>query len=167
VSCVNHIFVFSILLLHFIYYLLPLLRYYFVCVMLARLMSAHGNPGCQCKNETDALASLSERSCTLDDGSPGVILQLREDACFSTSYGSSACVMHDMIHDPLCNASVDVMPSYCVQPWCYVDLESCTKDSDEIVYRSSYFGVDSGKLKFPISNSLCCIFTMLHIFSIS
>eukprot|EP00956_Cyclotella_meneghiniana_P009578 scaffold13215_cov61-Cyclotella_meneghiniana.AAC.5 len=107
-------------------------------------MSAHGNPGCQCKNETDALASLSERSCTLDDGSPGVILQLREDACFSTSYGSSACVMHDMIHDPLCNASVDVMPSYCVQPWCYVDLESCTKDSDEIVYRSSYFGVDSG-----------------------
>eukprot|EP00956_Cyclotella_meneghiniana_P023232 scaffold44786_cov61-Cyclotella_meneghiniana.AAC.8 len=107
-------------------------------------MSANGNQGCQCKNETDALASLSERSCTLDDGSPGVVLQLREDACFSTSYGSSACVMHDMIHDPLCNVSVDVMPSYCVQPWCYVDLESCTKDSDEIVYRSSYFSVDSG-----------------------
>ena len=127
--------------------------------MLARLMSANGNPGCQCKNETDALASLSERSCTLDDGSPGVILQLREDACFSTSYGSSACVMHDMIHDPLCNVSVDVMPSYCVQPWCYVDLESCTKDSDEIVYRSSYFGVDSGKFESPIPNFQ---FSLLH-----
>eukprot|EP00956_Cyclotella_meneghiniana_P038556 scaffold156105_cov73-Cyclotella_meneghiniana.AAC.1 len=117
--------------------------------MLARKLSGStGNPGCECIDESDALASLSERSCTLDDGSPGVVLKLREDACFSTSYGSSACLMHDMIHDPDCKKDQDVIPPYCVRPWCYVDLASCIKDSDEMVFRSSYFGVDSGELFF-------------------
>lgn len=117
--------------------------------MLARKLSGStGNPGCECIDESDALASLSERSCTLDDGSPGVVLKLREDTCFSTSYGSSACLMHDMIHDPDCKKDQDVIPPYCVRPWCYVDLASCIKDSDEMVFRSSYFGVDSGELLF-------------------
>ena len=129
--------------------------------MLARRLSGStGNPGCKCKDETAAVASLPERSCTLDDGSPGVVLTLREDSCYSTSYGSSACLMHDMIHDPACKEDQDVIPPYCVQPWCYVELASCMKDSNEALFRSSYFPIDSGELMF--SHFACCISHLLN-----
>ena len=37
-----------------------------------------------------------------------------------------------------------VIPSYCFRPWCFVDAAICTKESQERVYRSSYFPFDSG-----------------------
>ena len=118
--------------------------------------SSNGNAGCPCINISDKLSSLTDRSCILADGSSGVHLTLG-GACVSPTYGSSACLQHEMIHDPICNYSAItsiVAPPYCFRPWCYVDVESCIKDSDERVYRSSYFDFDS-EIDVYFSYSTC------------
>ena len=106
-----------------------------------------GNAGCPCINVTDALFSLTDRSCEMQQNGTGIHLH-RGDACVSPTYGSDFCLQHDMIHDPACAPELvskgEVVSPYCFRSWCYVDLESCTKDSDERVYRSYYFDDESG-----------------------
>jgi hypothetical protein len=107
---------------------------------------SRGNAGCPCINVTQELLSLSDRYCSLDNGDRGVQLTVG-GACVSPTFGSSYCLQHDMIHDPACSneaVSQTIVIPYCFRPWCYVDHESCMRDSDERVYRSSYFDVDSG-----------------------
>ena len=108
--------------------------------------SSNGNAGCPCINVTQKLLSVSARHCELENGNIGTKLR-HGGACVSPTYGSSICLQHEMIHDPACSLDdVDkaVVPPYCFRPWCYVDHESCKKNSYERVYRSSIFGYDSG-----------------------
>ena len=101
-----------------------------------------GNEGCSCINTTSVLASLEDRKCTTANGLPGVYLTLG-GSCVTYDYGSSACLRHDLIHDPICQrddlSSAVVVPPYCFQSWCYVDGKSCKKNSEEDVFKSDYF----------------------------
>ena len=99
-----------------------------------------GNDGCGCINETSVLASLETRGCTTANGLPGVYLTLG-GSCVAYEYGSSACLQHDLIHDPICQGdpSKAVVPAWCFQSWCYVDGNSCKKNSEEDIFKSSYF----------------------------
>ena len=99
-----------------------------------------GNEGCGCINQTSVLASLDNRDCTTATGVPGIYLTLG-GSCVAYEYGSSACLQHDLIHDPKCQGdpSSAVIEPYCFQSWCYVDASSCKKNSDEVVYKSDSF----------------------------
>ena len=99
-----------------------------------------GNEGCNCINQTSVLASLQNRGCTTATGQPGVYLTLG-GSCVAYDYGSSACLQHDFIHDPICqtDASTTAVPPYCFQTWCYVDASTCKTNSEEYIYKSEYF----------------------------
>ena len=100
-----------------------------------------GNEGCSCINQTSILASLLDnRDCTTANGLPGVYLTLGV-SCVAYDYGSSACLQHDLVHDPNCQGdpSTAVVPPWCFQAWCYVDANSCKKNSEEDMYKSEYF----------------------------
>ncbi len=99
-----------------------------------------GNEGCNCIDQASVLASLTNRDCTTAAGKPGVYLKLG-GSCVSYDYGSSACLQHDLLHDPLCQGdpSAAVIPTYCSQSWCYVNAASCKKNSEEKIYRSDIF----------------------------
>jgi len=99
-----------------------------------------GNEGCNCINQTSVLASIQNRDCTTATGEPGVYLNLG-GSCVAHDYGSSACLQHDFIHDPNCqtDASTTAVPPYCFQTWCYVDANSCRKNSEEDIYKTEYF----------------------------
>eukprot|EP00984_Skeletonema_dohrnii_P034701 scaffold33643_cov184-Skeletonema_dohrnii-CCMP3373.AAC.3 len=103
-------------------------------------MLSTGNEGCNCINQTSVLASLQNRDCTTATGQPGVYLTLG-GACVTYDYGSSACLQHDLLHDPKCQGDLStvVIPPYCFQPFCYVDAKSCKKNSEEDISRSDYF----------------------------
>jgi len=106
-----------------------------------------GNSGCSCINTTDTILQVQGRECTLQDGSRGVYAgNIR--MCVAPSYGSSFCMQHDLISDPDCSITENdlathAIPQYCARSWCYVDVEQCKKESLEIIYRSSYFDVDT------------------------
>ena len=122
--------------------------------------SSAGAAGCPCVDETATLASLVERSCQTPDGSEGVLLTA-EGPCVLPSYGSQYCLQHDLIHDPDCSlgGGNNIIPSYCTKPWCYVDAETCTRASDERIYRSTYFpredGVDVVSLCVCVATTCC------------
>jgi len=99
-----------------------------------------GNEGCNCINQTSVLASLENRHCTTAAGKPGVYLKLG-GSCVSYDYGSSACLQHDLLHDPICQGdlSTTTIPPYCSQPWCFVNATSCKKNSEEFIFKSEYF----------------------------
>lgn len=107
-----------------------------------------GNQGCPCINNTGILASLTERHCLLPDGiTTGIQLTLG-GSCVPFTYGSSECRRHDFLYDPRCKISdgeldSDIPGYYCFRPFCYVDADTCTRDSEERVFRSSYFSTDS------------------------
>lgn len=105
-------------------------------------MLSTGNEGCNCINQTSILASLQlqNRDCTTAAGQPGVYLTLG-GSCVTYDYGSSACLQHDLLHDPKCQGdlSTAVIPPYCFQTWCFVDAKSCKMISEEDVYKSYYF----------------------------
>lgn len=108
-----------------------------------------GNVGCPCINQTLTLAAMSDRHCKLPNTVDGFGIQLTTTggSCVPFSYGSSRCIQHDILYDPNCNvgdAGDNVIPAYCVRPWCYVDLTMCKKDSDERLFRSSYFPAEAG-----------------------
>ncbi len=115
--------------------------------MTASSSSYAGKEGCPCLNKTATLASLTERACTTSSGEPGIILTLDNGACAPLDYGSNTCRPHDLVYDPICDVSLATQPDfprYCFQSWCYVDADSCVRDTDNAVYRSSYFPVESG-----------------------
>ncbi|KAL7491052.1 hypothetical protein ACHAWT_000530, partial [Skeletonema menzelii] len=92
-------------------------------------------------NQTSILASLLDnRDCTTANGLPGIYLTLG-GSCVAYDYGSSACLQHDLIHDPICQGdpSTAVVRPWCFQSWCFVDANSCKKNSEEVIYKSSYF----------------------------
>eukprot|EP00986_Skeletonema_menzelii_P007895 scaffold3154_cov129-Skeletonema_menzelii.AAC.1 len=99
-----------------------------------------GNEGCSCINQTTVLASLDNRDCTTANGLPGIYISV-DGSCVAYDYGSSACLQHDLIHDPNCQGdpSTAVVPPWCFQAWCYVDANSCKKNSEEVVFKSKYF----------------------------
>jgi len=99
-----------------------------------------GNEGCNCINQASVLASLENRDCTTSAGQPGVYLR-PFSSCVSYDYGSSACLQHDLLHDPLCQGdlSTTTVPPYCFQSWCYVNSTSCKKNSEEEIFKSEYF----------------------------
>ena len=102
--------------------------------------------GCPCIDVSSELASLPSRSCQLSNGEIGVKMSV-EIGCVPLSFGSSKCLQHDLFHNPSCSldrASEIAIPAYCIRPWCYVDAESCMKDSHERIYRSTLFPFDSG-----------------------
>jgi len=102
--------------------------------------------GCPCIDVSSLLASIPSRSCQLSNGEIGVKLSV-EVGCVPLSFGSSNCVQHDIFYDPSCSLNITTkrsIPSYCVRSWCYVNAESCMKDSYEIIIRSSYFPFNSG-----------------------
>jgi len=102
--------------------------------------------GCPCIDVSSVLASLPSRSCQLSNGKIGVKMSV-EIGCVPLSYGSSKCLQHDLFHNPSCSldrASEISIPAYCIRAWCYVDAESCMKDSHERIYRSDVFSFDSG-----------------------
>jgi len=92
----------------------------------------HGiDGGCPCIDASSMLASVESRSCQSSNGETGVRLSA-EGGCVPLSYGSLKCLQHDLIYDPSCslaNATETPIPAYCFRPWCYVDAESCMKDS--------------------------------------
>ena len=117
------------------------------------MTSTPGKAGCPCINTTSTLASLTNRYCILPDGKTTGIQLTLGGSCVPFSYGSNNCKQFDLLHDPKCildeivqlqqgninstnNAAV---PSYCFQPFCYVDAKTCKKNSVEHVYRSTYF----------------------------
>mmetsp|Transcript_2090 Transcript_2090/g.4481 ORF Transcript_2090/g.4481 Transcript_2090/m.4481 type:complete len:745 (+) Transcript_2090:84-2318(+) len=115
--------------------------------MTAPSSPSNGNEGCRCLNKTAELASLTERACTTSSGAPGVTLTLRSGSCAPLNYGSNICQPHDLVDDATCDVSQannSDIPSYCFQSWCYVDADACVRDTDNAVYRSSYFPVESG-----------------------
>ncbi|KAK1739248.1 ionotropic glutamate receptor family protein [Skeletonema marinoi] len=99
-----------------------------------------GNEGCNCINQTSVLASLLNRDCTTATGQPGVYLALG-GSCVAYNYGSSACLQHDLLHDPTCQSdlSTTTIPPYCFQSWCYVNANTCKKKSDEKIKKTLYF----------------------------
>ena len=110
--------------------------------------SDHGdvNVGCPCIDGSGMLASIPSRSCRLSNGEIGVKLTVGV-GCVPISYGSSKCLQHDLLYNPFCtveNATKTPIPAYCIRPFCYVDAESCGKNSFERVYRSDYFNIESG-----------------------
>ena len=117
--------------------------------------SSAGAAGCPCVDETATLASLVERACQTPDGSEGVLLTA-EGPCVLPSYGSQYCLQHDLIHDPDCSlgGGNNIIPAYCTKPWCYVDAETCTRASDERIYRSTYFPREDGV--DVVSLCVCC-----------
>ena len=99
-----------------------------------------GSEGCECTDQTSVLASLTDRGCTTPSGEPGVSLTLG-GSCASYNYGSSSCLQHDFINDEKCqvDATSTFVEPYCFQAWCYVDLDSCKRNSEEKIYKSDYF----------------------------
>ncbi len=99
-----------------------------------------GNEECNCIDQTSVLASLENRECTTSTGKLGVYLNLG-GSCVLFDYGSSACLQHDLLHDPLCKGdpSTTTVPPYCSQSWCYVNETSCKKNSEEVIFKSEYF----------------------------
>eukprot|EP00985_Skeletonema_marinoi_P034995 scaffold45345_cov212-Skeletonema_marinoi.AAC.1 len=127
-------------------------------------MLSTGNEGCKCINQTSVLASeLQNRDCTTATGRPGVYLTHDEKrltlggSCVAYDYGSSACLQHDLLHDPKCQGdlSTAVIPPYCFQTWCYVDAKSCKKNSAEDIYKSNYFSHFSPEYDVFYSYSTC------------
>jgi len=108
-------------------------------------MTFASKEGCSCTNTTSILASLSDRRCQLSNGDDGIQLTLG-GTCVPFSYGSSKCLQHDLLYTPDCEvdrAGDHVIPSYCFRPFCYVDAARCKRESNERVYRSSYFSFES------------------------
>ena len=122
-------------------------------------MAAASKEGCPCIDTTSSLSSLTDLYCTLlSDGSTIGVQLTAGGSCVPFTYGSSSCLPHDLIHDPKCtldqlfsvsngvNATKSnyiIVPSYCFRSWCFVDPNTCKKQSDERVYRSGYFGYDT------------------------
>lgn len=52
-----------------------------------------------------------------------------------------------MLHNAVCE-ELDESKTFCLRNWCYVDLNSCKRNSTERVYRSDYFGA-SQEVFFP------------------
>mmetsp|Transcript_5441 Transcript_5441/g.13625 ORF Transcript_5441/g.13625 Transcript_5441/m.13625 type:complete len:357 (+) Transcript_5441:326-1396(+) len=102
---------------------------------------SNGNEGCRCTDETNILASLTERSCQTEDGQNGVMLAAK-GPCVPFSYGSSSCVKHDYMHDPKCSLGGinggSNYPVHCIRPWCYVDATSCMQSSER-AFHSAFF----------------------------
>jgi len=118
-----------------------------------------GKEGCPCTNEAAALSSLTERSCEVaSTGEPGVLFKMG-GYCVPISYGSSKCLLHDLHNDPACFVDGDdIIPPYCFRPFCYVDADVCARESNERVYRSDYFNIDSGVdvfYSYSTCNSTC------------
>ena len=114
---------------------------------LSKIVVTSASTGCPCINTTDTLLQVQDRECKLQDGSRGVYAG-NGRMCVAPSYGSSICKQHDLISDPDCSITENdldtyVIPQYCTRPWCYVDLEQCKVESQDIIYRSSYFDVDT------------------------
>ena len=103
-------------------------------------MTSYGNEGCKCINQTSVLASLQNRDCITSTGQPGVYLTIG-GSCVPYTFGSGGCLQHDLLHDPTCqaNLSTTAVPPWCYQTWCYVDANSCKKNSEEDIYKSDYF----------------------------
>ena len=109
------------------------------------MITTSGNVGCTCINTTGTLSSLTDRHCQLPSGNDGIQLTLG-GSCVPFSYGSSQCLQHDLLHDPSClidKTGDHIIPAHCFRPWCYVDARTCARESEERVYRSSYFPIDS------------------------
>ena len=107
------------------------------------MTASTGKQGCPCTDVSSILSSLTERHCTTPDGQLGILLSPSSESCVPYSYGSSNCLQHDLIHDPACDltkVNVTNIPAYCISPWCYVDMETCARDSEERVIRTEYFG---------------------------
>ena len=102
---------------------------------------SNGNEGCRCTDETNILASLTERSCQTEDGQNGVMLATK-GPCVPFSYGSSSCVKHDYMHDPKCSLGGinggSNYPVHCIRPWCYIDATSCMQSSER-AFHSAFF----------------------------
>ena len=108
------------------------------------MSTAGGNEGCKCIDISKDLASLDDRSCELTPGGEKGVMLTLGGPCISLTYGSNACLFHDEIHDPSCHRTDPLPDQYCFRPWCYIDMEKCKRYSEERVYRSSYFPVESG-----------------------
>ncbi|KAL7536673.1 hypothetical protein ACHAWF_005534 [Thalassiosira exigua] len=120
-------------------------------------MATGGEGSCPCTNATTALSSLAARSCRLSSGDNGVQLNTRGGACVPFSYGSFRCRQHDLLYDPSCQvneADERVIPAYCFRPFCFVDADTCIRESEQRVYRSAYFPPESGVDVF-YSYSVC------------
>ena len=99
---------------------------------------------CDC---TDNAPLFSERSnCEFTDPEtgerqPGILYR---QVCYPVSYGSNECATHDLGVDPRCpdegnsTTSMDDMPEWCEEQFCYVDPEACRLSSD-LLYRSTMF----------------------------
>jgi len=117
-------------------------------------MLAAGMEGCPCLNTTSILSSLTGRYCELPSGDTGIQLTLG-GKCVPFQYGASSCRQHDLLYDPACKLDQlftdqeststnitgnNIVPAYCFRPFCFVDAKTCSKYSEERVYRSDYFG---------------------------
>lgn len=55
--------------------------------------------------------------------------------CYPASYGSSACAAHDMTSTPECmTADESSRPAWCVDEWCWVDLQNCASPDGSTSY---------------------------------
>jgi len=105
--------------------------------------SCSGNPDCPCINSSQIIEAAS--NCRAEDGSAGMFFERGGIvACYSSSYGSSVCHTHDLLHDPLCknnsgtnHTAAQPPPAYCHQSFCYVDASKC-KLAQELFYKSSF-----------------------------
>jgi len=112
-----------------------------------------GNEGCQCINQTSLLSSLQKRDCITPNGEPGVYLTLG-GSCVPYNYGSTYCLQHDLLHDPICNydsSTTVIIPPYCLESWCYVDAKTCKRDSEEVIYKTKFFVSNGDDLFYSYS----------------
>ena len=110
-----------------------------------------GKSDCPC---IDSFALLNpwrncEANMPVQNSVPGIVLAkepgvLLKGVCYPIrTYGSQYCAKHDMFADPKCSLDVplEIRPSYCDNPFCYVDFEKCIH-SNETFYRSNFLGDD-------------------------
>ena len=96
-----------------------------------------GNADCPCIDSTTILARTSNceiHSVENNSTEPGVLVNAVN--CFPLTYGANTCDTHDLQVDPVCIQNPDV--PHCNNPWCYVDMEKCSKSQD-LVYRTNVF----------------------------
>jgi hypothetical protein len=89
----------------------------------------HGTPvgsdGCKCLTNVSAHAGIAP--CMFN----GTLGRLNtQGVCFPSNYGIGHCTAWDDVIDLAClSAAEGKKPSYCEQPWCYVDHANCDRDN--------------------------------------
>jgi hypothetical protein len=72
--------------------------------------------------------------------------------CYELDYGSAQCKSWDVGKNPHCvpdPTGKTALPSWCTQPWCYVDRETCKRSpnalylSNNIFARELYYSYDT------------------------